>query len=233
MEKRKIIVVSSTTQSQVAFESDATTLGQLKSELDNRGVDYSGMTFLEGHSKLEMNLDDAVLPSNIPYRGGVTNDLVFLLTSPQKKIKSGNISRVELYGFIRDNDLADKIKEKFGKNFTNVGTDALADFIEVLREHLNGEKEEEQQKQCSNTTNNCSCRSDYEGVNNDEDEDDDDDEKGEETEKDMLLDNLVNSLNNLLQALSHLGLINYSEVTRSKKLVSDEEMRNLFGDFFA
>ena len=86
--KRKIIVVSSATQSQTAFESEATTLGELKQELNARNVDYNGMTFLEGHSKLEMNLDDAILPSNIPYKGTTTNDLVFLLTTPQKKIRS-------------------------------------------------------------------------------------------------------------------------------------------------
>lgn len=133
MESRKIIVVNSLDQNQYVFMSGAETLGQLKAELDAKGVNYSGMTFLEGHTKTEMSLNDAILPTNIPYRGTVTNDLVFLLTSPQKKIKSG-YDRATIYTIIRTKNLSEPIAEKFGKNFTNVSTEDLDKFIHEVVE---------------------------------------------------------------------------------------------------
>ena len=131
MESRKIIVVNSLDQNQYVLQSGAETLGQLKAELSAKGVNYTGMTFLEGHTKTEMSLDDAILPTNIPYRGTVTNDLVFLLTSPQKKIKSG-YDRATIYTIIRTKNLSEPIAEKFGKNFTNVSTEDLDRFIHEM-----------------------------------------------------------------------------------------------------
>jgi hypothetical protein len=129
MESRKIIVVSSADQSQHVLMSGAETLGELKAELADAGIDYEGMTFLEGHTKTEMSLDEAILPTNIPYRGGVTNELVFLMTTPQKKIRSG-ASRITMYSIIKSHNLEDAIKREFGKNFTNVSTDDLASFLD-------------------------------------------------------------------------------------------------------
>ena len=128
MEVRKIIVISSQDQSQHSIMTDATTLGELKRDLDAKGISYSGMTFLEGRTKTEMSLDDAILPTNVPYRGETTNELVFLLTTPQKKIKSG-ADRSSLYETIKAEGLADAIKEQFGKHYTNVSTDSLEWFI--------------------------------------------------------------------------------------------------------
>lgn len=218
MEKRKIIVVSSATQSQAAFESNATTLGELKRELDTRGIDYAGMTFLEGHSKLEMNLDDAILPSNIPYKGSTTNDLVFLLTTPQKKIRSG-ADRIHLYGVIKDNGLADAIKEKFGRNYTNVSTDDLADFLRLVSKHIS-----------ESADNMCHCKPENTSTTwdtpVDDDADDDDDEAVEA---------MIEGLKHIIYGMTQLGYINPVEITRpqEQKPISDDEMKELFGDFFS
>lgn len=230
MEKRKIIVVSSATQSQVAFESDATTLGELKRDLDARGVPYNGMTFLEGHSKLEMNIDDAILPTNIPYKGSVTNDLVFLLTSPQKKIKSGGVDRIDIYTIIRDNHLAEKIKEHFGKNFTNISNESLISFLESLKEDGNQEKDEEKQKTCSCCGDNYTSSSSWD-CDEDDDEEEDDDDKDVET---CASKRVVDSLNNLLAALADLGIIAPVKVTAADEhtILSNEEMNDLFGKFY-
>lgn len=228
MEKRKIIVVSSATQSQTAFESDATTLGELKQELDARNVSYAGMTFLEGHSKLEMNLDDAVLPTNIPYKGTTTNDLVFLLTSPQKKIKSGGIDRIEVYGVIRDNDLADKIKEHFGKNFTNVSTDSLIEFLKSLKDE-NHESGEEEQKKCS-----CHCNTYSSSSSWDYNEDDKEEEKDDDMSETDAVDNMIDGLKHIIYGMVELGYIEPVKIERpdEHKLISDEKLDELFGEFF-
>lgn len=230
MEKRKIIVVSSATQSQVAFESDATTLGELKRDLDARGVPYSGMTFLEGHSKLEMNIDDAILPTNIPYKGSVTNDLVFLLTSPQKKIKSGGVDRIDIYTIIRDNHLAEKIKEHFGKNFTNISTESLINFLESIKDSTDEKEGEEKQKKCSCCGDNYTSSSSWD-CDEDDDEEEDDDDKDVET---CASKRVVDSLNNLLAALADLGIIAPVKVTAADEhtILSNEEMNDLFGKFY-
>ena len=139
MESRKIIVVSSADQSQHVLMSGAETLGELKRELSNAGINYEGMTFLEGHTKTEMSLDEAILPTNIPYRGSVTNELVFLMTTPQKKIRSG-ADRITMYSIIKSHNLEDAIKQEFGKNFTNVSTDELASFLDSATSELNEAK---------------------------------------------------------------------------------------------
>ena len=88
METRKITIINSKTQSQKVIEnSQATTLGELKAEMRQLGIDYSGMAFMEGHIRAELKDDASILPTNIPYKGQVVNDLTFLLTAPEKKIK--------------------------------------------------------------------------------------------------------------------------------------------------
>lgn len=234
MEKRKIIVVSSATQSQVAFESDATTLGELKKELDSRNVSYSGMTFLEGHSKLEMNLDEAVLPTNIPYKGGVTNDLVFLLTSPQKKIKSGGVDRIDIYTIIRDNHLAEKIKEHFGKNFTNISTESLIKFLESLKDDTDERGEEEQKKRscCDDHYTSSSSLEDYD--DEDEDDDEDDEEEDNDCSETSAADNMIDGLKHIIYGMVKLGYINPVEITKPDEhtIISKDGLDELFGRFF-
>lgn len=131
METRKVTIINSKTQSQKVIEnSTATTLGELKSEMRAAGIDYDGMTFYEGHMRAELKDDAAPLPTNIPYKGTTVNDLIFMLTTPEKKVKSGAMSRAEAYTKIRELGLQDECKKKFGKNFTQCSTDNLVALIE-------------------------------------------------------------------------------------------------------
>lgn len=126
METRKITVINSRTQSQSVIEnSSAKTLGELKSELDERGIDYSGMSFFEGHLRAELKDDESPFPETIPYRGQEVRDLVFMLTSSQKNIKSGAMSRKEIYEEIKRRGLQEECKDMFGKNFTQCSTGDL------------------------------------------------------------------------------------------------------------
>lgn len=131
METRKVTIINSKSQSQkVIQDSKATTLGELKAEMRERGIDYEGMTFFEGHMRAELKDDAAPLPTNIPYKGQVVNDLTFMLTAPEKKVKSGAMSRAEAYNEVKRLGLQNKCKQVYGKNFTLCGTDDLIALIE-------------------------------------------------------------------------------------------------------
>ena len=129
MENREILVANTRTQRRDKVITNATTLGELKSALTSAGIDFSGMTFTEGISKTQL-LDDATqLPQNVMYKGNPTNNLVILLTNTKKNIASGIMSRQEAYAAIKKHNLQDEIKEVFGRNFTQVATDALETFL--------------------------------------------------------------------------------------------------------
>lgn len=128
---RKVTVLVESTQSKVVFESNATTLGELKNELRERQVRYnSDCVFKEAASKTTLASDESILPSNIPWKGQVTNDLVFMVTAPQKKIKSGVMDRKEAYAKVKKLGLQGKIQEHEGKNFTQCSTAVLISYIE-------------------------------------------------------------------------------------------------------
>lgn len=130
MEERKITIVETKNQRKSVIMSAATTLAELKSDLRANGIDYDGMTFFEGTSKVELKNDASVLPHDVPYKGTITNELVFMLTNTNKKIKSGAMSRVEAYNAIKSMGLQDACVKKFGKNFTMCKT---ADLIALVQ----------------------------------------------------------------------------------------------------
>ena len=132
MEARKITVVQTKNQKKSVIMSAATTLAELKSDLRANGIDYDGMTFFEGTSKVELKNDASVLPHDVPYKGTVTNELVFMLTNTNKKIRSGAVamSRAEAYNAIKSMGLQDACVKKFGKNFTMCKT---ADLIALIQ----------------------------------------------------------------------------------------------------
>lgn len=132
MEARKITVIQTKNQTKSVIMSAATTLGELKSDLRANGIDYNGMTFFEGTSKVELKNDASILPHDVPYKGTITNELVFMLTNTNKKIRSGatNMSRMEAYNAIKSMGLQDACVKKFGKNFTMCKT---ADLIALVQ----------------------------------------------------------------------------------------------------
>ena len=132
MEARKITVVQTKSQKKSVIMSVATTLAELKSDLRANGIDYDGMTFFEGTSKVELKNDASVLPHDVPYRGTITNELVFMLTNTNKKIRSGAtaMSRSEVYNAIKSMGLQDACVKRFGKNFTMCKTANLIALVE-------------------------------------------------------------------------------------------------------
>ena len=132
MEARKITIVSTRNQKKSVIMSAATTLSELKADLRQNGIDYDGMTFYEGTSKVELKDDNSVLPHDVPYRGTTTNELVFMLTNTNKKIRSGaDMNRAEAYAAIKANNLQSECVKRFGKNFTMCKT---ADLVALVNE---------------------------------------------------------------------------------------------------
>jgi hypothetical protein len=134
METRKITIVSTKAQQKYVIETAATTLRELKAALDAANIDYEGMTFFEGLTKTEIKVDDSLLPHDVVYKGNTTNELVFMLTLSEKKIKSGSNQREELYAYINEYGLKFEVLRQTGKNFTNVSTNKL---LEIVNNHKN------------------------------------------------------------------------------------------------
>ena len=128
MEKRIITIVSTANSSKVELETAATTLGELKAVMRQADIAYDGMTFYEGLTKSELVDDASILPHDVVRNGQTTNNLVFMLTNTNKKIRSG-YDRVELYNIIKEKGLAEECKERLGKNFTVCKTSELEELV--------------------------------------------------------------------------------------------------------
>lgn len=137
METRKITIVATREQKKYVIDSAATTLGELKADLDNVGINYEDMTFMEGLTRTEILRDDSLLPHDVERVNRetgetyVTNELVFMLTNTAKKIRSGVVcaDRKSCYSYIKEHGMQDAIQRTFGRNFTQVKTEDLILFI--------------------------------------------------------------------------------------------------------
>ena len=128
METRKIIIVDSSSNQKVVVDTDATNFGELKRAARAAGINYDGKDWLEGITKTSPRADDSLLPTNVTYKGTITNNLVYMLTNTNKKIRSG-MDRKELYAEVKRLGLADEIKKKYGRNYTQVGSNDLATIV--------------------------------------------------------------------------------------------------------
>lgn len=137
MEARKILFVLSNSSNQKSIMSEAETLGALKADMRRAGISYDGMTFYEGRTRTELKDDASILPVNVPVPAKgttpatTTNDLVFMLTTANKKIKSGALSseRKNTLEEIKAKGLGAAVTAKFGKNATQCKTPDLLAFL--------------------------------------------------------------------------------------------------------
>ena len=130
METRKITIISTKNHSTKVINSAATTLAELKSDLHNTGIDYTDCTFFEGLTKTELKNDEAILPHDVPYKGTITNNLVFMITNASKKIKSG-ADRKSIIAEIKAKNLTEVVKNTYGKNYTNCKTEDLEKILSM------------------------------------------------------------------------------------------------------
>lgn len=131
MERRKITVLVEATQKKYVLLSSATKLSELKEELAQKGVTTNDSdSFKESRSKSILTSPESVLPTNIPWKGGITNELVFMISKAERKIKLGMKSRNEIVALIKSYGLLDEVKKKTGKNYTNVSTAVLSEIVD-------------------------------------------------------------------------------------------------------
>ena len=132
METRKITIISTKNHSTKVINSAATTLAELKSDLNNIGIDYKDCTFFEGLTKTELKNDAAILPHDVPYKGTTTNNLVFMITNASKKIRSGaKLDRKVIIEEIKAKNLTEVVKKVYGKNYTNCKTEDLERILSM------------------------------------------------------------------------------------------------------
>ena len=150
METRKITVIETRNSKKTIIETAATTLGELKRDFSAHDIDYSDMTFFEGLTKTELINNDSILPTNVMYKGEVTNNLTIMLTNTQKKIKSGALSettpRSVVYSHIQNMGLQTQCIARFGRNYTQVPTASLITLIN------DANKNTEKKCECNNET---------------------------------------------------------------------------------
>lgn len=127
--ERTIRIANTKTQQRYVIQTSATTLGELQDQMTAQGIDFSGMSFTEGLSKTQLLTRDTMLPTNVPYKGQRTNDLIMLLTNTTKNIALGAISRKEAYQMIKQYNLQNAIAEGEGQNYTRCKTDVLENYI--------------------------------------------------------------------------------------------------------
>ena len=86
-------------------------------------LDISDGRIFEGttHTDLKNDYDSLpTLPENKKERG-----YVFFISPAQNKTRNGAYNRKECYSLIKEKHLENKVKETYGRNFTQVATDAL------------------------------------------------------------------------------------------------------------
>ena len=136
METRKITVVDSQSQSVKVIMSAAETLGELKQDLLTNGYSLENKAFYEGLTRIELKTDNSILPHDVPRNGTTTNELVIRITTAQKKINSG-MTRAEVYQAIKERNLAETVKNMYGKNCTQCST---SDLLAVIESSCNKKK---------------------------------------------------------------------------------------------
>ena len=163
METRKITIISTKNHSTKVINSAATTLAELKSDLNNTGIDYTDCTFFEGLTKTELKNDAAILPHDVPYKGTTTNNLVFMITNASKKIRSGaKLDRKAIIEEIKAKNLTEVVKKTYGKNYTNCKTEDLEKILSMNNNSV--PKEASIKKETVETKSNTSVSNDTEYI---------------------------------------------------------------------
>lgn len=145
MESRIIRITDETVSWAKQIESTAGTLGELKRELDNAGINYSDKEFHEGRSRTMLTDNQSLLPDTVMFRGNPTRELSIILMTPNKKVSSGTLSRKEINQMIISRGLQEDVKKEFGRNYTQISSDNLIAFITKM-ERTSGNKKKVQDK---------------------------------------------------------------------------------------
>lgn len=134
--QREIMAIANSQNKNVTYMSNAETFGELKAELISKGFNVEDMDIKEGKSRTDLRDELTPLPSNFNYKGQETSDLLILITPKNTKIKSGMMTRQELYAKIKQYGLQNECVRYFGKNFTQCPSAGLAEIVEIYEASL-------------------------------------------------------------------------------------------------
>ena len=140
--ERKVTILSNKGTNTKVITTLATTRGELELDMTAAGINFEGMSFFEGISKTELMDSNSTLPSNLTYKGQITNDLVILLTVKDKKIASGlDRTRKEIYKEINENNYNDEISSIYNKSYTILPNTVLNEFLDskIVNKELESE----------------------------------------------------------------------------------------------
>lgn len=150
----KTIAISNTISgTKTVIDTNATTLGELKQFMHDNNISYpSDALWYSGLTKSRLEFDSSEFLSDNPRTCNINGQEknvygVILIVPAKNKIESG-MTRSEAYEYIYENGLKEEIFETFGKNFTNVATSDLVDFINDYKEPLNEDEDEDEECPC-------------------------------------------------------------------------------------
>lgn len=154
---RTITIVAANVRKEI--NTAAKTLGELKNDLSAAGIYYLDKAFFEGLTRTELVDDSSVLPESAKRAGKTTTNIVIMITDKQKNIKNGAVmSRAEIYAYIKEHNLKDKVFEKLGKNFTRCKTSELGQLCNEHRNSLTADRPERVSKRVAKkVTTECNC----------------------------------------------------------------------------
>lgn len=132
--KRQITIYESARNGKITVFNDVecNTLGELKTLLREKGIDYNDKEFVEGVTNTKLLSDDSRIPTNIPFKGDYTNDVFINILNKDTKIKSGvnyaELSRSELLRVAKP--YAKIIEHELGMNYTRAKSSDIVAFLE-------------------------------------------------------------------------------------------------------
>lgn len=131
--KRQVTIYESALNGKVTVlnDVDVTTLGDVKRLLDEKGINYHDMDFIEGVTNTKLLGDDSRLPENIPFKGKYTDNIFINILKKESKIKSGGMTRSELLAAAKP--YKDEIEKKFNANYTRVKSADIEAFLQTKK----------------------------------------------------------------------------------------------------
>lgn len=131
--KRQITIYESAKNGKITVFDDVevSTLGELKSLLREKGIDYNNKEFVEGVTNTKLLSDDSQIPTNIPFKGQTTNDVFINILNKDTKIRSGiNYSELSRGDLLRAaKPYATEIEATLGVNYTRAKSADIANFL--------------------------------------------------------------------------------------------------------
>lgn len=131
--KRQITIYESAKNGKITVFDDVevSTLGELKSLLREKGIDYNNKEFVEGVTNTKLLSDDSQIPTNIPFKGQTINDVFINILNKDTKIRSGiiysELSRGDLLRAAKP--YATEIEATLGVNYTRAKSADIAKFL--------------------------------------------------------------------------------------------------------